>query len=169
MIIISSLPLKNKYKIYKRYNTICLFSLILLISCENSGHKYYSIGEFPVKKMLIAERILPERIFAPDFFVIQSGHLCIYSTKKDTMIDMFSLPDLSFVKSFGVKGMGPDEFKSFAAPCVATNQYVYVRGYTPVTIKQILIDDNFHIEVKNSIDCLCTKCLPGHCILYKIH
>jgi hypothetical protein len=64
------------------------------------------------------------------------------------MIDIFSLPDLSLVKSFGTRGKGPGEFQAFPMPCKSTNKYMYVWGYTSITIKQLLIDSIF-IQVKN--------------------
>jgi hypothetical protein len=96
--------------------------------------------EFTTKKTLHAEYIQPEVVIAPTFFMIQGDYLCTYSLRKDTMIDVFSLPDLTHKKSFGTRGPGPDEFQYFPWPCKSNNDYIYRRGYTPLTIKQFSVD-----------------------------
>jgi len=118
--------------------TYILFVLIF-ISC-NIVNNSSLISDFPVKEKLQAEYVIPSTIIAPMFFVLQSNYLCTYSLQKDSMIDMFSLPDLIHVKSFGVRGKGPGEFQSFPWPCKSTNDYFYVRGYTPLLIKQFAVD-----------------------------
>jgi hypothetical protein len=96
--------------------------------------------EFLIKKNLHAAYIQQSTIIAPAFFAIQGNYLCAYSLRKDTMIDLFSLPDLIWKKSFGTKGQGPGEFQSFPRPCKSTDDYIYVKGYTPLTIKQFSVD-----------------------------
>lgn len=124
-----------------------LFLIVIIFSCKDNKHS--STPEFSIKKTLHAEYVLLERIIAPTFFSIQGGYLCTYSLRKDTIIDLFSLPDLSHVTSFGTKGQGPDEFQSFPWPCRSTGNDIYIRGYTPLTIKQLYLDDGANPIEKN--------------------
>jgi hypothetical protein len=93
-----------------------------------------------MKEKLQVEYVIPSTIVAPMFFMIQANYLCTYSLQKDTMIDMYSLPDLIHKKSFGVRGKGPGEFQSFPWPCKSTNSDLYIRGYTPLLIRQFTVD-----------------------------
>jgi hypothetical protein len=95
--------------------------------------------DFPIKEKLQAIPVHTSTYITPTFFAIQANHLCTYSLKKDTMVDMFSLPDLIHKKSFGVRGQGPSEFQSFPWPCKSTNECFYVRGYKPLIVRQLEI------------------------------
>jgi hypothetical protein len=118
------------------------------MSCTEK-HNHIPIGNFSTRRVLIAEQIPIKTLIAPEFFMISSDYLSLYSSKKDTMIDIFSLPDLSYVKSFGTKGKGPGEFQNFPIPCKSNNKYMYIWGYTPVIIKQLSIDSTFNFQVKS--------------------
>ena len=128
---------KKEYIMYKIIT--CLFAVLIFFSCDNAN-KHLLTSDFPKKEKLQTEHVIPSTIVAPIFFVIQANYLCTYSLQKDSMIDMFSLPDLIHVKSFGVRGKGPGEFQSFPWPCKSTNNDFYVRGYTPLLIRQFTVD-----------------------------
>lgn len=54
--------------------------------------------------MNLKENIKPEQI------IIRDKYLIINSQRKDSIFMIFELPDLKCISSFGVKGIGPDEF-----------------------------------------------------------
>jgi hypothetical protein len=127
-------------------NILACIYLLIAASCSTE-QSHTAMKDFSVKKTLIAERIPIDQIVAPYFFMLQSKYLCTYSIK-DTMIDLFSLPNLSHVKSFGAKGGAPDEFQGIPMPCKSTNDYVYIQGYTPQKIKKLSIDTNLTVEAQ---------------------
>jgi hypothetical protein len=122
------------------------FVICVLLSCNNNKTM---MPEFTTTKILYAEYIRPEVVIAPTFFIIQGGYLCTYSLRKDTMIDLFTLPDLTHKNSIGIRGQGPGEFQSFPWPCKSNNDYIYIRGYTPQIIKQFLVDSTANFVETN--------------------
>ena len=133
----------NLMVIHMKINKIYLLLVCTIFSCNNP--KYESSTYFQTKEKLEAEYIKLSTIVSPTFFMIQANYLCIYSLQKDTIIDMFSLPDLYHVKSFGTKGRGPGEFLYFPWPCKSTKDGFYVRGYTPLIIRRFLIDPSINL------------------------
>ena len=129
-----------------KYNVTFFVFFLFFLSCNHTNQFKSS---FPNKEKLQADYILPGTFITPMFFLIQGNYLCTYSLKKDTMIDMFSLPNLLHEKSFGTRGRGPDEFQSFPWPCQTTNDKIYIRGYTPLVIKQFNIDSCANITQEN--------------------
>lgn len=65
---------------------------------------------FPEEKTLTAIEVPVNELFSADFMTKKSDYLFMISAQSDTMIYMYSLPDLKFVRNFGVKGKGPGEF-----------------------------------------------------------
>lgn len=66
---------------------------------------------FPVEKSLKAIKVPVNETFSADFITKKSDYLFIISAQSDTTIYMYSLPDLKFVRNFGLKGKGPGEFQ----------------------------------------------------------
>ena len=136
----------------KNIKYLLLFEILILSSCNDTNPRLKEqllIPDFPKKEKIEAEYILLPIIIAPTFFEIQANFLCTYSLRKDTIIDLFSLPDLIYTKSFGTKGRGPNEFQHYPWPCKSTNDFLYIRGYTPLIIKQFSINPSLDLEQMN--------------------
>ena len=56
---------------------------------------------FPEEKTLTAIEVPVNELFSADFMTKKSDYLFMISTQSDTMIYMYSLPDLKFVRNFG--------------------------------------------------------------------
>ena len=133
-------------------NTITIIALFLVFCKLSSCNNQFPISDFSIKEKLEVDFIKSEKIIAPMFFLIQGNRLCTYTLKKDTMIDMFSLPMLIHQKSFGMRGQGPDEFHSFPWPCKSTNDNLYIRGYSPLIIKQFSVDNSANLIEENEFE-----------------
>jgi len=108
---------------------LVLCSLLLFtISCRNDGISS------PEKKELKSEKKLLEEIISPDFITRVDDKLIIASSLSDTMLYVYSLPDLKYLHSTGKKGRGPDEIPLFPMFCESLNHALYVWGYGPRTI-----------------------------------
>jgi hypothetical protein len=56
------------------------------------------------KPLNIKENIKPEQLFVKDKYLITNNQ------RKDSIFMIFELPGMKCIASFGIKGMGPDEF-----------------------------------------------------------
>jgi hypothetical protein len=73
--------------------------------------KEITITEFPVTKELkTAVMQTSPVILAPDGIFIMNSRIWIIQSKKDTLFDVFKLPDCTYLYSTGIKGGGPDDF-----------------------------------------------------------
>ena len=90
--------------------SICL--VLFALSCKQ--HKEKNIPKiFPVEKHLKATILPFDFIIARESCTIADDCLIFISRGTDTLIYVFSLPEIELINSFGTNGKGPDEF---AAP-----------------------------------------------------
>jgi hypothetical protein len=95
---------------------------------------------FHESKGLYAEKIPVKEVFSPDFVTKTGNHFIISSSKSDTTLFLYEIPSLTFKNATGKKGGGPDEIETFPMFChTSDNEYLYVRGYSPQSIRKILI------------------------------
>jgi hypothetical protein len=88
------------------------FVSLLLFSCSQAEDSEVTVVEsFPVTGKLISTVIsVPPVILAPANMCISGDKLIIFYTKKDTVLDIFQLPECKYLFSTGVRGRGPDDF-----------------------------------------------------------
>ena len=48
-----------------------------------------------------------DEILLADFMIKKGNYLFMISTRSDSMVYLYALPDLQYCKSFGIKGKGP--------------------------------------------------------------
>jgi len=126
---------------------LVLCSLLLFtISCRNDGISS------PEKKELKSEKKLLEEIISPDFITRVDDKLIIASSLSDTMLYVYSLPDLKYLHSTGKKGRGPDEIPLFPMFCESLNHALYVWGYGPRTIIKFDINQNGELKPSDTIN-----------------
>jgi len=126
---------------------LILWSLFLFtISCRNDDIPS------PEKKELKSEKRLMEEIISPDFITRVDNKLIIASHLSDTMLYVYSLPDLKYLHSTGKKGRGPDEIPLFPMFCESLNQTLYVWGYGPRTIRKFEIDQYGELKPGDTIN-----------------
>ena len=98
---------------------------------------------FPRHKKLLVEKIPVNEIFAPDFVTKSGNHFIISSSASDTTLFIYETPSLKFKKATGVKGSGPNEIQTFPMfGHTMDNNYLYIRGYSPQSIKKTSIQSN---------------------------
>jgi hypothetical protein len=120
-------------------NSILLFIIIFYSCCNNN----YQEKEFAFNEMkyLSAEKVVVEEILIPDFITKTKDFLFIASSKSDTVLHTYSLPDLNHQKSDGTHGAGPNEFQAFPMFCESNaDSLVYIWGYTPLIIKKYSVN-----------------------------
>jgi hypothetical protein len=85
---------------------------VFLFACNlNVSETNMVITEFPEKKEIKTSVIQTEPvILAPDEMFIMNDRIWIFQNKKDTLFDVFDLPDCNYLFSTGMKGQGPNEF-----------------------------------------------------------
>ncbi|MCG6191055.1 BF3164 family lipoprotein [Maribellus maritimus] len=115
-----------------------IYSVLLLLvnSCNTDK------ASTPERRELKSDKKLLEEIISPDFLTRVNDNLIISSSnsKSDTMLYIYSLPDLKYVAGAVKKGSGPGEMRLFPMFCESSNQALYVWGYGPQTIKKFDIN-----------------------------
>ncbi len=95
-----------------KYITPFLLATLILSSCHSPSSEII-ITEFPEKVKLSAKTIKTKPIIlAPKEMFIINDRLWIFQNQKDTIFDVFHLPDGEYLYSTGTKGKGPNEFIS---------------------------------------------------------
>ncbi|MDR0680724.1 MAG: TolB-like 6-bladed beta-propeller domain-containing protein [Dysgonamonadaceae bacterium] len=128
----------------KKY-LLLLFLIVTINACNNNKKPIIE------EQKLIAGKVLSDKIFSPDFMIRVNDKLVISSSLSDTMLYIYSLPSLKYLNSFGTKGLGPEDFQLFPMFCESSNSSLYVWGYSPITIKKFMIDNNGYPNLENLI------------------
>lgn len=117
---------------------ICLFILIAMTSCR---HAEKSTKFLPCDKVvtLAAEKKCMENVTAPDYILVKNNFLFVASSRSDSMLCQYSLPDMKLVRQEGIKGGGENDFALFPMFCRNFTDDVCIWGYTPLTIKRFSI------------------------------
>ena len=104
---------------------LMIIIFILCTSCQNE--KDVISKNFPIEKQLKSIKIPTERIFDIKSVSVVDSSIIFLSEKADTIFHVYSLPELSFVSSFGIRGEGPNEF--FLPSIVPNNSsHLYVHS-----------------------------------------
>jgi len=122
------------------------FSLVLFIySCGNDDISS------PEKKELKSEKEVLKEIISPDFLTRVDNKLIISSSQSDSMLYVYSLPDLKYLNRTGKKGRGPGEIPFFPMFCESMNRTLYVWGYGPKTIGKFDVNQNGELNLNDTI------------------
>lgn len=111
-----------------------LLALIGFVSCrsEDKSMPFASFGEI---KTLVGDTLSFNEIIAPDFLMLKGQSMFVVSSKSDTMLWQYALPEMTLLGSGGIKGQGKDEFALFPMFCRSYSENLYIWGYTPFVIK----------------------------------
>ncbi len=124
--------MKKKYII-----TIAIICLFNACSMKEAHEKI----KFSEGKTLFATKIPTNALLAPDFVTTKGDHFIVSSSSTDTVLYVYSTPELNIEHKTGTKGKGPGEINAFPMFCEASNsKYLYIWGYSPVKIKKIQIE-----------------------------
>lgn len=89
-----------------------LAALIALSSCGGGGGTTITIGSFPVEIAAVQKAYDMVGVNDPVQMVVTDKYLFLMGAKSDTIFQQYELPDLNFVKGFGIRGRGPGEYSS---------------------------------------------------------
>ena len=86
--------------------------IAFLCACNsNISEKKIVITAFPVKEEMKTAVIQTAPVLlAPDEVFIMNNQLWVFQPKKDTLFDVFGLPDCNYLYATGKKGQGPNDF-----------------------------------------------------------
>ena len=116
------------------------------------GSKQNSIEFQPFEKesLLTCEMVFMDDVIAPDFMQINNHSLFIVSSRSDSMLYQYSLPDMKPLYRGGTQGQGEPEFSLFPMLCKSFSNLLYVWGYTPFTIKSFEVKEDTAISFRRS-------------------
>ncbi|GAB6008830.1 BF3164 family lipoprotein [Dysgonomonas reticulitermitis] len=114
------------------------FLLIVLSGCN--GDVKYSLYTISFEKEIIRKVYVEKEInevMRPDFVSKIDDKILVLSGISDTMVHEYNL-DMSYIRSWGNKGIGPDEIANFPMFCKGDSQdeTLYLWGFSPVTIRK---------------------------------
>ena len=126
--------------------TFIFCSLLLFIySCRNNDISP------PEKKELKSEKKILKEIISPDFLTRIDNKLIISSSQSDSMLYVYSLPDLKYLHRTGKKGRGPEEIPLFPMFCESLNKTLYVWGYGKKIITKFDVNQNGELKLNDTI------------------
>jgi len=126
---------------------LIFFSLLFFVySCRNEDISS------PEKKELISEKEILKEIISPDFLTRIDNKLIISSSQSDSMLYVYSLPDLKYLNRTGKKGRGPEEINLFPMFCESLNKTLYVWGYGKKAIRKFDVNQNGELKLNDTIN-----------------
>lgn len=120
----------------KTYNRFVIIAIVFFaFSCIKKDGEIKFEKEFTLQ----AQKKQISQIISPGYITVCGDYFLITNLiSSDTLVEFYKTPELVYSGGFGKKGNGPDEFVGFPMFCNSVNNYLYLRGYTPLTIKKIL-------------------------------
>lgn len=98
--------------IYKRKSFLISVFTLYFFSCQSNESSKKVIREIPDSGNLISKEItLAKAALLPSKILLFEDKAVIFDNKKEELFKVYSLPDFSFLYSFGKIGEGPDEFR----------------------------------------------------------
>ena len=122
----------------KKYSYIVLS--VLLGACTTPSVNETPFPAFNKVEKLQADTIPYSEIIAPDFLMAKGQSLFIASSRSDSMLWQYALPELTLTNSGARKGQQADEFSLFPMFVRTPSDKLYIWGYTPFTIKEFAVD-----------------------------
>lgn len=108
--------------------------LVVLGACT-SFNSEMQFAPFDDEKLLREDTLLYDDIISPDFLILKGRSLFVASSRSDSMLWQYALPDMTLLGSGGLKGHGKGEFSLFPMFCRSCSDKLYIWDYTPLTIK----------------------------------
>lgn len=122
--------------------TIIIICICFLYSCSQKNEYKKVDPFFTAKKELVSFKYFSEEIFHPDYITSIENILVISSSKSDSMLLYYNLPNMTLIEKSGSRGNAVDEFQAFPMFCHSQmNNSLYIWGYTPITIKRFILDN----------------------------
>lgn len=132
-----------------------LFTVMLCVACLSSCNEVERIkryNEFNEIVTLSGDRdTISSPMLYPRNIFISDNKLVVLNEKTDTLFQVFSLPDLHYAYSFGIKGEGPEDFNMPAINVVSYEE----DGFTLLDVNKLK-----HIHVSDEASTVSSEVLP---------
>lgn len=126
---------------------LTLMSIVFLYSCTNKETAHKSNAKFPAKKELKAVKHFTDEILYPEFMTITGNILSIGSSKSDSMLFHYALPNMELIENTGIKGNAANEFSVFPMFCATpSDNELYVWGYKPNSIDKFVVTEQNRLK-----------------------
>lgn len=134
-----------------------LFSFLLLLSCSNQNVNTF-ISEQNLKEInLSASKKYINKIWHPLFFYSLHNHLFVSSLNTDTVLYIYTLPQLEYKDGFGIKGEGKGEYYIPPMFIGSSSQNLYISGKSYSEIEKYAIDESGNMLLDSVIDTKITE------------
>ena len=100
---------------------ISFINFLLLVGCSKKDESTSKI--FPIERHLDAQIVPFNYIIDRGDFIIIDDFIVFSSSKTDTLIHIFSLPNINHIESFGIVGQGPGEFQNSTSRTIIRSNY----------------------------------------------
>lgn len=151
----------------------CLYAITLFAVCLSSCNKAEHIKHYDKFNEVVAlsgdRDTISSAMLYPRSIFISSNKLVVLNEKTDTLFQVFSLPDLHYAYSFGIKGEGPEDFNmpainaasyeedGFTLLDVNKLKHINVSAETPTVRSEVLPFDfqyyNGMVKLSDSLYC----------------
>ena len=120
---------------------------VILVSCTQNDTVV--ITSFPIEKSIKYSDYDTYDIIDPAGIVVSDSYLFLLGLKSEPIFQQYELQEMKYVRSFGIRGRGPDEFMESPSMYVSHNPekfYIYRFWEKSVTAYQILKDGDLAQE-----------------------
>lgn len=125
---------------------IILMALLFTVSCTQSEQP----GVFPKEYTLQGDSVSTQAtIYVSYYLGFEDGNVILPSPKNraDTLLHFYSTPDLKLRLSTGVVGHSKMEFQDSPYICHSPSGGLYIKGYTPWSIRKVQIKDDKLVDL----------------------
>lgn len=151
---------KNK----KRGILFLSFLALFFLSCQSNESSKKLITEIPDSGSLLSKELtLDSAVLIPSKILLFPDKAVIFDNGKEALFKVYSLPDLTFLYSFGKLGEGPDEFRTVSINSLQTleNDLVVVSG---TQLRKIRLEKDSSV-MGESIELLMSNSAPVNRLL----
>lgn len=125
---------------------VLLLVVFCLLSCSVTDNHVVKYDSFPNQYLLTADSVPTQALYDNVFMTIVNGTVVVSSSKADTLMHFYSTPALDYLFGTGVRGHSSHEMQSLPTFCQSTNGDLYVRGFTPYSLRRFRISQDRLLE-----------------------
>lgn len=125
---------------------VLLLVVLCLLSCSVTDNHVVKYDSFPKQYLLSADSVPTQALYDNVFMTIVNGTVVVSSSKADTLMHFYSTPALDYLFGTGVRGHSSHEMQSLPTFCQSMNGDLYVRGFTPYSLRRFRISQDRLLE-----------------------
>ena len=138
-----------------------LLFLVYTTSCSNDNTELY--GNFTKEYTLLGDSVSKQAQTYENYFIhLVDGNVILPSPKNraDTLLHIYSTPDLKLKIATGVLGHSKYEFQDNPCICNSSTGSLYIKGYTHNTLRKVEVTDSALLDLEHLK--LFTQCAPNN-------